>query len=281
MNNKYLCIILIAILALVPLSIICKISVKAFASNEGSYQYGYQQGSGANLYPGHDNNTCVLGGAVTNTTSCEDGFFVGYKDWCINHAVNCVGNMTLGYLSDVLIKKIWETHQEYQKGYNAADSAISMNVCPMGENGAFCAGWNDYNDEHNGAECGPAYYNYTGRFSIEWIGCPLDTMRVNQMAKPHALLGTWDYVNGTYSGRIVYSDYGNFTLTIPTKNAIGNYKLEGSWGSLGPNILTECYPYGSCENNTIITTSPNHLEFKDNHGNMIHLMKFHPAGIRK
>src|SRR5215469_1451449 len=133
MIKKYLCLVLIAILTLVPLSIA---SVKA--TNESSYQYGYQQGSlkssqiasGANLYPGHDTNTCVLGGAVTNTTSCEDGFFVGYKDWCINHAVNCVGNMTLGYLSNVLIKKIWETHQEYQRGYNAADSAISMNVCP-------------------------------------------------------------------------------------------------------------------------------------------------------
>jgi hypothetical protein len=90
-------------------------------------------------------------------------------------------------------------------------------------------------------------------------------------AKPHTLLGTWNYMNGTYSGKIVYSDYGNFTLTIPTKNAFGNYKSEGSWGSLGPNILTECYPYGSCENNTIITTSPNHIKFKDSHDNMIHL----------
>src|SRR5215469_12072825 len=122
MIKKYLCLILIAILTLVPLS-----TVFVKATNEGSYQYGYQQGSQSS---GHDNNTCVLEGAVTNTTACIDGFFVGDKDWCISHAVNCVGNMTLGYLSDVLIKKIWETHLQYQRGNNAADSAISMNVCP-------------------------------------------------------------------------------------------------------------------------------------------------------
>ncbi len=96
-------------MALMLLLLISSAIVSVNATNEGSWQYGWQQGSlkspqiasGANLYPGHDNNTCVLGGAVTNATSCENGFFVGYKDWCINHAVNRVGNMTLGYLSDV------------------------------------------------------------------------------------------------------------------------------------------------------------------------------------
>jgi hypothetical protein len=72
---------------------------------------------------------------------------------------------------------------------------------------------------------------------------------------------------------MVYSDYGNFTLKIPNKTAFGDYKLEGSWGSLGPNILTLCYPYASCLNNTLTTITPNHIEFRDSHGHMIHLMK--------
>jgi hypothetical protein len=98
-------------------------------------------------------------------------------------------------------------------------------------------------------------------------------MNSNQMAKPRALIGTWNYVNGTISGKIVYSDYGNFTLTIPTKNALGDYKLEGSWGSLGTNILTECYPYGDCENNTLTTITPNHIEFQDPQHDVIHLIR--------
>ena len=171
----------------------------AFATKEGSYQNGLQASRpDTNSYPEFDNYTCALHNStviqyppVTNTTACIDGFFVGYKDWCISHAVNCVGNMTLGYLPDVLIKKIWETHQQYQRGYNAANS-VSLNVCPIGENAVFCTGWNDYNNEHNDAECGHAYDNYTGPFSND-IGCPLDIMNQNQMAKPHALVGCPDH----------------------------------------------------------------------------------------
>ena len=88
-------------------------------------------------------------------------------------------------------------------------------------------------------------------------------MDPNQIAKPHALIGTWNYVNessigNTISGKIVYSDYGNFTLTIPSKNAFGDYKMEGSFGSMKPDILTQCYPYGGCQNNTLTAITPNH-----------------------
>jgi hypothetical protein len=76
------------------------------------------------------------------------------------------------------------------------------------------------------------------------------------------------------SGKIVYSDYGNFTLTVPNRSGFGDYKLEGSWGyqPQGHNILTECYA-GACENNTLTTITPNHIEFTDNHGDIIHLMR--------
>ena len=50
------------------------------------------------------------------------------------------------------------------------------------------------------------------------------------MAALPMLVGTWNYVNGTYSGIIKYSKYSNFTLTVPNNSGFGDYKLEGSWG---------------------------------------------------
>ena len=61
-------------------------------------------------------------------------------------------------------------------------------------------------------------------------------------------------------------------MTIPNKNGFGDYKLEGSWGYVEPNILTQCY-VASCENSTLTTITPNHVEFIDNHENVIHLMR--------
>src|SRR5215831_9693021 len=105
-KKKYLCLILIAIiLTLVPLSNIT--SVKA--SNEGSYLSGFWSGSNTgpnnnstlNEYPNFDNNTCsmthferqigsngMVMPAVTNKTSCLDGYFDGYKQWCNKHALD-------------------------------------------------------------------------------------------------------------------------------------------------------------------------------------------------
>ena len=256
-------------------------------TNQGSYLQGYWEGSltgpqynpGSNWYS--DSGNCVINNgsvlqyppkvagvvipAVTNTTACQDGWANGWKFWCINHAVDCVGNITSGYFPDLLIK----THQEYQRGYIASNG--SYNLCPIGENNAFCTGWYNNIGERAG-ECGDNPNNGTFA-SHSLLGCPLDTMTSDQMIKPHAMIGTWDYVNGTISGKIVYSDYGNFTLKIPSKTAFGDYKVEGSWGSLGHNLLTLCYPYGGCVNNTLTAITPNHIEFVDNHDNTIHLMR--------
>ena len=106
-------------------------------------------------------------------------------------------------------------------------------------------------------------------------------LQPSQMAKPQVLVGTWNYVNEStstmskrpdISGKIVYSDYGNFTLTVPNHSGFGDYKLEGSWGSPQGNILTECY-IGACVNNTLTTVTPNHVQFIDNHGDIIHLRR--------
>jgi len=48
--------------------------------------------------------------AVTNTTACKNGFFVGWKYWCINHAVHCVENMTMGDFPEMMLKA-YEQHQ--------------------------------------------------------------------------------------------------------------------------------------------------------------------------
>ena len=144
-------------------------------------------------------------------------------------------------------------------------------MCPIGSNAAFCHGW-DYNTtidyDH---ECGDEYANYTGP---GLIGCPLDVMKTSQIggAALPMLVETWHYVNGTYSGILKYDKIGDFNLTIPSKTGFGDYTLEGSWGYVGHNILTQCY-VGACENSTLTEITPNHIEFIDPYRNTIHLMR--------
>lgn len=250
----------------------------SYGTNESSYRVGYGEGSlkssyitpGANWLPELD-NSCALGDAVTNTTACQDGFFNGYKNWCIKNAVNCIGNIVMGDFPNMLVK----THQEYLRGYNTANGSGSM-MCPIGENAIFCQGYNDNNDDYGDWDCSDIYRTYSGPFSNNLIGCPLDVIHANQMAKPHVLIGIWQYLNSsstsTISGVIKYSNYGNFTLTIPLNSPFGNYELIGSWGYHGHKILTECYA-GGCENNTLTAITPNRVDFSDNHHNIIHLMR--------
>ncbi|MGB8935914.1 MAG: hypothetical protein WCC17_12495 [Candidatus Nitrosopolaris sp.] len=65
---------------------------------------------------------------------------------------------------------------------------------------------------------------------------------------------------------------GYMKMTVPTKTGFGDYTLEGSWGYIGHHILTLCYA-GGCENNTLTTVTPNHIEFTDNRGDTIHLIR--------
>jgi hypothetical protein len=130
------------------------IASHVYGTNESSWQYGYMNGSlkdpqfapGVNWNP-ELGNTCHISAiswrlangivmpAVTNTTACEDGFFAGYKNWCINHAVDCVENITIGDFPDMILK----AHQGYLRGYNAANGS-GNSMCPIGENTAFCQG---------------------------------------------------------------------------------------------------------------------------------------------
>jgi hypothetical protein len=239
-----------------------------------------QLGSGANSNPELDNNTCsrnpasVLNDAavmpaITNVTACKDGFFAGYKVWCINHAVNCVGNITMGDFPDMILK----AHDQLLAGAKAVNGS-GNSMCPIGNSGAFCNGWDSNNDDYGNSDCGDIYVNYTGPFANNLIGCPLDSINQTNMAKPHELIGKWNYLNEsattTISGILAFSSKGNFTLTVP--NPGGDYTLEGSWGNQWKNLLTLCYA-GGCENNTLTTMTSNHIEFIDNNGNTIHLMR--------
>ena len=52
--------------------------------------------------------------AVTNTTACQIGFFSGWKNWCSNHAVDCVQNITRGDFPPIIL----QLHEQYLRGYN-------------------------------------------------------------------------------------------------------------------------------------------------------------------
>ncbi|MFZ0512304.1 MAG: hypothetical protein WAM14_11915 [Candidatus Nitrosopolaris sp.] len=111
---------------------------------------------------------------VTNTTACKDGFLNDWKNWCSNHAVDCVQNFTIGDFPEMILS----AHQQYLAGSKAA---TGNSMCPIGENAAFCAGWDNNNDDYGGQDCGDAYQNYTGPIT-NLAGCPLDVMKPSQIA---------------------------------------------------------------------------------------------------
>jgi hypothetical protein len=222
---------------------------------------------------------------VTNTTACDDGYIAGYKNWCVNNTKGCAENFIMGDFPDIILK----AHQQYLLGSKAA---TGNSMCPIGENAAFCGGYEDYNDDYGGQDCSDSPLS-----NLSLMGCAQDIMTAKQVggAGLHTLVGTWNYVNESngkgsmgnsaksdmhnmsmtslgLSGKIVYGANGDFNLTIPLRSPFGDYTLEGLWGHIGHNILAECYA-GGCENSTLTTVTPNHVEFLDNNGNTIHLIR--------
>lgn len=267
----------------------------AKADNEGSYIVGFWTGSstgpqiqpgGLNENPEFSNDTCklshsnILGDgsiepAVTNKTACEDGFFSGYKNWCTHNAADCIDNITKGDYPPMILK----VKQEYQRGYNLANGSVNS-MCPIvGGNAVFCNGYNSNLGDYGSGDCGDDYPG-TGPFTNNLIGCPLNSINQTGMAKPHELIGKWDYLNEsstkplTISGIMVFSSKGNFILTVPNKSGFGDYTLQGSWGRQNDHhILTLCLA-ATCENNTLTTVTPNHIEFKDLNKNTINLKRW-------
>jgi tetratricopeptide (TPR) repeat protein len=283
---------MIAILALVPLS-----TTYVKASNEGSYRLGYmkaylaldpQNSPDANWYPELKNDTCSLSKsyvsdnkimpAVTNTTSCLDGFFQGWRDWCSSnaiHAVGCIGNLTLGDFPDTLLR----SHQQYIAGQKAANN-IDSTICPVGENAAFCLGWannNTFDDEGCADES-------TANITTGLVGCIGDTLTESQIGGLPTLVGNWHFVNETkannkpsITGTFLFNNNGYMRMTVPNKSGLGDYVKEESWGYLGHRILTFCNTDGDCQNSTLTMIMPNHMEFIDSNHNTVHLMKYNPS----
>ena len=66
---------------------------------------------------------------MTNKTACEDGFYNGYKNWCVNHAVDCVENITIGDFPPMIV----QAREQYLAGAKAANGS-GTSMCPIGEN---------------------------------------------------------------------------------------------------------------------------------------------------
>jgi hypothetical protein len=233
-----------------------------------------------------DNNVAkmnnVAAAGLTNRTACVDGWFNGWKDWCNNNAKGCLQNLLVGKFPAMILK----AHEQYLAGEKAANNS-GTSMCPIGSNAAFCAGYDNNNDDYGGVDCGDSN-QYANPMYNHIVGCPFDTLK--RVGNLPMLVGTWNYVNeskGTMgnmddmqsmpmtaiSGKIVYGANGDVNMTIPNKSGFGDYQLQASWGYIGPNILVQCMPSGACENNTLTTVTPNHTEFTDNHGDTIHLMR--------
>jgi hypothetical protein len=233
-----------------------------------------------------DNNVAkmnnVAAAGLTNRTACVDGWFNGWKDWCNNNAKGCLQNLLVGKFPAMILK----AHEQYLTGEKAANNS-GTSMCPIGSNAAFCAGYDNNNDDYGGVDCGDSN-QYANPMYNHIVGCPFDTLK--RVGNLPMLVGTWNYVNeskGTMgnmddmqsipmtaiSGKIVYGANGDVNMTIPNKSGFGDYQLQASWGYIGPNILVQCMPSGACENNTLTTVTPNHTEFTDNHGDTIHLMR--------
>jgi tetratricopeptide (TPR) repeat protein len=296
MNNKYLSIILISILALIPTATFVK------ATNEGSYIYGKWEGSltgplyaapGGDWYPEFDNNTCALKRAdtltypkvvtipaVTNTTSCQDGWYDGYKQWCNSHALYCVQNITSGIFPPMIL----QAKEQYDAGAKAANGS-GNSMCPIGNNAAFCQGWDSNNDDYGNSDCAD---EPLANITTPLMGCIGDSIPANQIGGNGLpdLVGNWNFVNESstkalelgITGTMLFNNNGYMKMTVPSKTGFGDYALESSWAYIGTkhHILTICYA-GGCENSTLTIIMPNHIEFTDNNNDTIHLMRFHPS----
>lgn len=271
----------------------------AFGTNESSYIVGYWAGSntGPNNGQGNSNSApydpskCKLHPsdttfwpkndvepAVTNQTSCKDGWLDGWKSWCLKNGQDCAQNMTIGNFPP----QILEAYKWYQTG---ANEATGKNDCPITSNGAFCAGWRSNNTSWYDTEGCSDSYPGSGPFSSNLVGCPLDALNQTGMAKPHILVGAWNYLNESSNkihlvvrGTIGFSSLGNFTLTIPNHSGFGPFTQEWSWGlqndTKHPNILTFCGDgITGCDNETLVSTSLDHAVIKDLHGDLISLTR--------
>jgi hypothetical protein len=144
-------------------------------------------------------NTGAVMPVVTNRTACQDGFFIGYKDWCMSHAVNCAGNMTMGDFPDLILK----AREQISAGEKAANGSGTA-MCPLGQNAAFCKGWDNNNGDYGNSDCSDDYASYTG-IGTDLIGCILDSLKQNQVGAFPMLDGKWNFMRICRLRKAIYS----------------------------------------------------------------------------
>ena len=176
---------------------------------------------------------------------------------------------------------ILQAKEQYNAGVKAANGS-GNSMCPIGNNAVYCLGFDSNNDDYGYGDCSDSpSANITGNL----MGCLQDIVTNNQIGGIGlpVLVGKWNFVNESKSGSeiagiFVFNNDGNMKMTVPSKTGFGDYVLESSWGTPYFNhshpIVTFGYA-GGYENNTLTEITPNHIEFIDNHHDIIHLMRYH------
>ena len=101
------------------------------ASNESSYKWGYSFGNETTDLGNNCEKSSTSLKDLTNVTSCIDGYYNGWKSYCIRDAKDCVQNFILGDFPKMAIK----AHHEYIRGNTTANGSGTA-MCPIGENAA-------------------------------------------------------------------------------------------------------------------------------------------------
>lgn len=116
------------------------------------------------------------------------------------------------------------------------------------------------------------------------IGCPLNEQKYVAGFRP--LVGIWDMVNVTKSGRADFNSsgqvnfFGNGSMQLVFPKVIDtgvndwdkSNNVTGMWASDGHSLVI-VYPLSWIEA-TFTKKTPGHVELTDDHGDMIHMTRF-------
>jgi tetratricopeptide (TPR) repeat protein len=286
MKKKYFCLILIAILALTPLSIT---SVKVMATNVSSYQYGYQEGKSgyqcSNFDADCDNglNTCDIDTyslhstpQLTNKTSCLEGFVDGWKQWC---------NADLSLCAKFFLSNVFPGA--------LADNESSVDICLKNASDNV-----DNNDSSNilsplskhcdgsiGEVNSPTWKVFEDK-STNWPVIHTSFENVTKqtnaaLQKQNSLNGTWNFVNDTGDeglGPMANESKGTGTITFNNGRFVQNDQQQGSYSVdwVTQRLNLDYFKGGNPWFNVYLTfenLGQNHIELSDYHYDTIHLMR--------
>jgi hypothetical protein len=249
MNKKYLCLILITILILLPLSIVfTKVKATIESSYQSSYRYGFTEGKvdGLTAVYGVD-DACYN---KKNYTGCSAGYEDGWDKTCPigskefpNTGDACPMSMFDGKPFSYPVQALW-----YNTGHDPIDCQSHDPMC------------------------------------CELIGCPSSLNQEKYVGGFRPLIGTWNIVNETTfgsidknsTGRIVFLGDGTMEFRFPNIRVVSAdgdraIAVGGTWASDGHKLVI-VWPL-AWESMTFVEIGNDHIELKDDHGNRIHLFR--------